>query len=229
MGREEDVHAEVTLYLADRSTSASAGFSAPESLRQRAIRLEYFTVGWNIVEAAVALAAGGVASSTALIGFGLDSIVETSSGVALLWRFKQRRLDDHKAESRATRLVALTFFALAAYVGYESGADLWLRRTPEFSLPGTILASLSLIVMPVLGMAKRRLARRLQSRALAADGMETLLCAYLSATLLVGLGMNGLFGWWWADPLAGLVIAGFMVREGLETWRSESCGCKDED
>ena len=229
MGREEDVHSEVAFHPTGVSSVSSAKPHDAEDLRQRAIRLEYFTVGWNIVEAAVALAAGGAASSTALIGFGLDSIVETSSGVALLWRFKQRRVDEHLAESRATRLVALTFFALAAYVGYESAGDLWFRRTPEFSLPGAILAVFSLIVMPVLGIAKRRLARRLQSRALAADAMETLLCAYLSATLLVGLGMNGLFGWWWADPLAGLVIASFMVREGLETWRGDSCGCKDED
>jgi divalent metal cation (Fe/Co/Zn/Cd) transporter len=192
------------------------------ALRRRAIRLEYFTVGWNIVEAAVALAAGGVASSTALIGFGLDSIIETVSGFTLLWRFQQRRLEERHAESRAIRLVGGTFFALAAYVGYEAASDLWLRRAPDFSLAGLILAALSLIVMPVLGVAKRRLAQVLNSRALAADGMETLLCSYLSATLLAGLALNGLLDWWWADPVAGLAIAGFMVREGIETWRGEA-------
>ncbi|MBZ5545184.1 MAG: cation transporter, partial [Acidobacteriia bacterium] len=179
-------------------------------------------VGWNVVEAAVALAAGIASSSIALVGFGLDSIIETSSGVALLWRFKQQSLSEHRAESRAVGFVGITFLALAAYVGVEAGRDLWLRRVPEFSLPGLILAILSLIVMPVLGVAKRRLARRLQSRALAADGLETLLCAYLSATLLVGLALNGALGWWWADPVAALAIAAFMVREGIEILRGET-------
>lgn len=202
------------------TTEASAAGS--EALRRRALHLEYFTVGWNVVEAAVALAAGIASSSIALVGFGLDSIIETSSGVALLWRFKQQSLSEHRAESRAVGFVGITFLALAAYVGVEAGRDLWLRRVPEFSLPGLILAILSLIVMPVLGVAKRRLARRLQSRALAADGLETLLCAYLSATLLVGLALNGALGWWWADPVAALAIAAFMVREGIEILRGET-------
>jgi len=175
------------------------GDSGPEALRRRAIRLEYFTVGWNIVEAAVALAAGGLASSIALIGFGLDSIIETLSGLTLLWRFKQQRLEEPHAESRAVKLVAGTFFALAAYVGYEAATDLWFRHRPAFSPLGLVLAVLSLVIMPVLGVAKRRLARALNSRALAADGLETLLCSYLSATLLAGLALNGWLGWWWAD------------------------------
>ncbi|MBI1984088.1 MAG: cation transporter, partial [Acidobacteria bacterium] len=189
-----------------------------EALRQRAIRLEYFTVVWNVAEAVVALIAGIVASSIALVGFGLDSIIETASGLALLWRFKQRGLEEEAAESRAVKVVGVTFFALAIYVGYEAVSDLRLRHAPEFSLPGFILALLSLIVMPVLGVAKRQTARMLKSRALAADGMETFLCAYLSAALLLGLGLNGLLGWWWADPVAGLVIAAFMVREGYEAF-----------
>lgn len=192
-----------------------------EALRRRAVRLEHFTVGWNVVEAVVALLAGAASSSIALIGFGLDSIIETLSGIALLWRFKQQTLSEHHAESRAVKLVGITFLALAAYVGIEAGRDLWLRRAPEFSLPGLILAILSLIVMPILGIAKRRLARRLNSRALAADALETLLCAYLSATLLVGLTLNGALGWWWADPVAGVAIAGFMIREGIEILRRE--------
>ena len=170
----------------------------PDALHRRAIRLEYFTVGWNIVEAAIALAAGGLASSIALIGFGLDSIIETLSALTLLWRFKQQRLEEPHAESRAVKLVAGTFFALAAYVGYEAATDLWFRHRPAFSLPGLGLAVLSLVIMPVLGVAKRRLARALNSRALAADSLETLLCSYLSATLLAGLALNGWFGWWWA-------------------------------
>jgi divalent metal cation (Fe/Co/Zn/Cd) transporter len=169
----------------------------------------------------VALAAGGAASSIALIGFGLDSVIETASGVTLLWRFKQQGLEEHHAESRAVRIVGVTFFALAAYVGYEAIADLWLRRQPEFSLPGFVLAAVSLIVMPALGLAKRRLAVALHSRALAADGMETLLCAYLSASLLLGLTLNGWLRWWWADPLAGLAIAAFMVREGCEAFSAD--------
>lgn len=202
-----------------------------EALRQRAIRLEYFTVGWNILEAAVALVAGGAASSIALIGFGLDSIIETASGVTLLWRLRKRHEEEARAESRAVKVVAITFFALAAYIGFEAASDLWLRRVSKFSLPGLVLAVLSLLVMPFLGIAKRRLVVRLKSRALAADGMETLLCAYLSGTLILGLGANGLFGCWWADPVAGLAIAGFIVREGLETWRGDSCadGCGQPD
>lgn len=195
-----------------------------EALRRRAIRLEYFTVGWNVVEGGVALAAGAAASSIALIGFGLDSIIETLSGLALLWRFKQRSVDEERAESRAVKVVGLTFFALASYVAYEAATDLWNHRAPEFSLPGFILAAVSLVVMPILGTAKRRVARTLGSRALAADAMETLFCAYLSGTLLLGLGLNGWRGWWWADPVAGLVLSAFMVREGFEALRGELDG-----
>ncbi|MFB3923525.1 MAG: cation diffusion facilitator family transporter [Terriglobia bacterium] len=191
---------------------------------QRAVRLEYFTVGWNVLEAGVALAAGGAASSIALIGFGLDSVIETLSGLALLWRFKQRSLAEGHAEARATKMVGATFFLLAAYVTAGATNDLWNRHAPEFSLPGFILAAVSLVVMPVLGAAKRRVAVALGSRALAADATETLFCASLSATLLIGLGLNGWKGWWWADPVAGLILAGLMVREGVEAC-SEASHC----
>jgi divalent metal cation (Fe/Co/Zn/Cd) transporter len=193
-----------------------------DGLRRRAVRLEYFTVGWNVLEAVVALIAGIVASSIALVGFGLDSVIETVSGLALLWRFKQRGLEEEVAESHAIQVVGATFFALAAYVGYEAVSDLRLGHRPEFSLPGFVLALLSLIVMPVLGVAKRRTASKLASRALAADGMETLVCALLSAALVLGLGLNGWLGWWWADPAAGLLITAFMVREGYEAFAGES-------
>jgi divalent metal cation (Fe/Co/Zn/Cd) transporter len=196
----------------------------PDPLRQRAIRLEYCTVAWNIIEAVVALTAGGRASSIALIGFGLDSIIEMISGLTLLWRFKQQSLKEHHAESRAVRVVGFTFFALAAYVGYEAATDLWFRHAAEFSLPGLILAALSLAIMPVLGLAKRRVGRALHSRALAADSLQTLLCSYLSATVLAGLVLNGLFGWWWADPVAGVTIAAFMIHEGVEAWQGEADG-----
>lgn len=195
-----------------------AELAGVDILRRRAVRLEYFTIAWNIVEAAVALAAGWVASSIALEGFGLDSIIETLSGLTLLWRFRQKRLEDEHAETRAVRVVGATFFGLAAYVGYEAASDLWFRRAPRFSLPGFMLAAVSLVVMPILGIAKRRTARQLKSRALAADGLETLLCSYLSATLLVGLALNGWLGWWWADPIAALGMTIFMIVEGIEAF-----------
>jgi divalent metal cation (Fe/Co/Zn/Cd) transporter len=187
-----------------------------QTLRRRAVRLEYFTIAWNLVEAGVALVAGWLASSIALEGFGLDSMIETLSGAALLWRFKQSADEEEHAETRAVRLVGGTFFALAAYVGYQAAADLWLHRAPRFSLAGTILAFCSLLAMPALGIAKRRTARELQSRALAADALESLLCAYLSAALLLGLALNGGLGWWWADPIAAMAMTIFMIREGIE-------------
>jgi divalent metal cation (Fe/Co/Zn/Cd) transporter len=192
-----------------------------QKLRQRAVRLEYLTVAWNIVEALVALTAGWLASSIALEGFGLDSIVETLSGLTLLWRFKQRQLDERRAEARAVRLIGVSFFLLAGFVGYEAITDLRLRRAPQFSRPGLILAALSLVAMLALGSAKRQTARELSSPALAADGLETLTCSYLSATLLISLALNGWRGWWWADPVAALGMAVFMIREGLEAFKSE--------
>jgi len=204
--------------------SAAAGHSPAlaEAYRQQAIRLEYFTIAWNTLEACVALLAGWMAGSIALVGFGLDSIIETASGATLLWRLRQRGDLEAAAESRALRFVGLTFFALAAYVTYESVRDLRGAQRAEESLVGIILAAVSLIVMPLLGRAKRRLARRLNSRALAADGMETYLCSYLSFALLLGLGANAWLGWWWADPVAALLMVAFMLREGLEAFRGDA-------
>ena len=205
------------------STSAPAVLPAQaEADRQRAIRLEYFTIGWNALEAVVAIVAGLLAGSIALVGFGLDSIIETISGATLLWRLRQRGDFEQAAESRALRIVGLTFLLLAAYVSYESISDLWLRHQPRESLLGIILAAVSLVVMPLLGRAKRRLARQLGSRALAADGMETYLCSYLSFALLLGLGLNAWRGWWWADPVAALAMVAFMIREGIEALRGEA-------
>lgn len=192
-----------------------------DALRQRAIRLEYFTITWNILEAGVALLAGWLAGSIALVGFGLDSVIETISGVALLWRLRQRGMDESEAESRAVRIVGLTFFALAGYVAYESVSDLWLGKHPEKSLVGMLLAVVSLVVMPLLGRAKQGVARQMGSRALAADATETFFCSLLSFTLLLGLGLNAAFGWWWADPVAALGMVVFMVREGVEAFRDE--------
>lgn len=194
----------------------------PETLRRQAVRLEYFTVGWNLTEAVVALIAGVLAGSIALISFGLDSIIELISGLALLWRFRQRGDLEAAAETQALRIVGFTFFALAAYVTYESIRDLRLAERPAESLVGIVLAALSLVVMPLLGYRKRRVAVQLGSRALAADGMETYLCSYLSLTLLLGLGLNAWAGWWWADPVAALAMVPFMLREGLEAWRGDA-------
>ncbi len=171
-----------------------------------------------VIEAAVALVAGAMASSIALVGFGLDSLAELVAALTLLWRLQKRSFEDFQAEARAAKVVGLTFFALAAYIGYEGLSDLWSRHAPEFSLPGTVLAVVALVVMPLLGVAKRRVAALLDSRALAAESMETLFCAYLSAILLLGLGLNGWLGWWWADPAAALVMAVLMVREGAEAF-----------
>ncbi len=192
-----------------------------EDLRRQALRLEYFTIAWNAAEAAVAIVAGWLAGSIALVGFGLDSIIESISGVTLLWRLRQQGELEAEAESRALRIVGLTFFLLAAYVTYEAVGDLWRRTEPRESLVGIVLAAVSLVVMPLLGHRKRRVARQLGSRALAADAMETYLCSYLSFTLLLGLGLNAWLGWWWADPVAALVMVGFMIREGLEALRPE--------
>ena len=193
-----------------------------ESYRRQAIRLEYFTIGWNSLEAVVAITAGVLAGSIALVGFGLDSVIETVSGTALLWRLRQRADLEAAAERRALRLVGLTFFALAAYVSYESISDLWLGHRSRESLVGIILAAVSLMVMPLLGRAKRRVGRQLGSRALLADGMQTYLCSYLSFTLLLGLNLNAWAGWWWADPVAALAMVAFMVHEGVEAFHGDS-------
>ena len=184
--------------------------------RQRAIRLEYFTVAWNTAEIVVSITAGIMAQSIALIAFGLDSGVEIASGLALLWRFKQQCLEEEQADRRAAKIIGITFFLLSAYTGVEAARDLWFHHVPKASLAGMILAGAALVIMPLLGIAKRRLARLLGSRALFADSAETLFCSYLSATLLAGLALNAWLGWRWADPAAALIIAVLMIREGFE-------------
>ena len=200
-----------------------------DTLIKKALTLEYATVGWNVIEAGVAISAGLAADSVALIGFGLDSIIEVTAAVALIWRLTREAEEETNAERRALLVVGLTFFALAAYVAFESAKTLWFREVPRESLVGIALAVASGIIMPWLGLAKRRLARQLGSKALAADAVETLVCAWLSAILLAGLGLNSLFNWWWADPVAGLLMAGFIVREGWEAIEEsrgeEGCGC----
>ena len=185
-------------------------------------RLEYFTLGWNVIEAAVAIGAGVVAGSIALVGFGADSVIESLSGAVLLWRL-QTHVADERRERRALQLVGGSFLLLAGYVAFESGRDLFQREPPETSLVGIGLAVASLVVMPLLARAKRRLAARLDSRALAADSRQTDLCAWLSAILLGGLGLNALWGWWWADPVAARVMVPIIAREGWTALRGETC------
>jgi len=192
------------------------------ALARRASRLATFSVAYNVLEAVVAITSGLLAGSIALVGFGLDSVIEVTSALTILWRFRRAPQEQEHAESRAVKLVGATFFALAAYVTYEAITDLWLRRTPSFSIPGLVIAALSFIIMPILGFAKRRLAIKLASRALAADAVETLLCSYLSATLLLGVAANGWLGWWWADPIAALCMVPCMIWEGLEAFEEES-------
>ncbi len=194
-------------------------------LVRRGLRLEMLTLGWNSLEAVVALAAGWMAGSIVLIGFGLDSVIESASGAVLLWRLRRdadaaRR--EH-GERRALQLVGWSFFALAAYVAADAARSLWLRETPDRSAVGIVLAAVSLVVMPLLARAKRRVAARIASRALHADSRQTDLCAYLSAILLGGLLLNAVLGWWWADPVAALLMVPIIAREGRDALRGDHC------
>ena len=192
--------------------------------RRQALRLEYLTVGYNALEAGVAIGFGLAAGSVALVGFGLDSIIESLSGLVLIWRLAGRAQSAAHAarkERRAVRFVGLTFLLLGGYVFYEAVEKLIGGQPPARSLPGVLLALVSLAVMPWLARRKRRLGERMGSRALVADAKETLACAWLSAALLLGLGANYLWGFWQADPLAGLVIVWFLLREGMENLRGE--------
>ncbi|WP_460497673.1 cation transporter [Glycomyces tarimensis] len=182
------------------------------------------TIAYNIVEAVVAISAGTVASSAALIGFGLDSIVEVASAAAVAWQFAARDPEVREArEHRALRTIAISFFALAAYVTVEAVRGLIGGAEAEHSTVGLVLAGASVVIMPVLSAAQRRAGRELGSASAVADSKQTLLCTYLSAVLLVGLALNSLFGWSWADPLAALAIAGVAVKEGVEAWKGDGC------
>ncbi|MBM7490774.1 divalent metal cation (Fe/Co/Zn/Cd) transporter [Micromonospora luteifusca] len=190
-------------------------------LARRVRLLVAATITYNVIEAVVAITAGAAASSTALIGFGLDSVIEVSSAAAVAWQFAGR--DPEAREKVALRIIAVSFFALAAYVTVESVRALAGSGEAEHSTVGLVLAALSLLIMPVLSYAQRRTGRELGSRSAVADSKQTLLCTYLSAVVLVGLGLNSLFGWSWADPVAALVIAVVAVKEGREAWRGDTC------
>lgn len=191
----------------------------------RGRKLEYFTIGWNTVEGLVGVIAGLMAGSIALMGFGIDSFIEVTSGSVLLWRMSVDR-DEHRRErneKRALQVVGACFLALAAYIAYESARDLWIRRAPEHSVPGIVLACASLVVMPLLSRAKRKVGNALGSAAMQADAKQTELCAYLSAILLGGLLLNALFGLWWADPMAGLIMGPIIAKEGVEALEGKAC------
>lgn len=192
-----------------------------KALGRRAQLLALASIGYNLIEAIIAIAAGLVAGSVALIGFGLDSVVEVSSGLVILWQFRHRVPESR--ERTALRLLALSFFALAIYISFESVRALAAGAAPDGSPVGIGLAMMSVIVMPFLSRAQRRTGRALGSNAVVADGTQTLLCSYMSAALLVGLVLNAGFDWHWADPVAALVIAGIALREGVQAWRGEGC------
>ena len=189
----------------------------------RAIRLNRITIGYNVIEAVIALAAGISAASISLIGFGLDSVIEVTGALIITWRLAQERRTGCKqpADRKATRLIAISFFALATYVAWQAITDLTTNSQPSASWVGIAIAGLSLIVMPWLARQKRKVAIDLGSRAQQSEASQTMLCAWLSAVLLVGLGANALLGWWWADPVAALAIAVLAGFEGWRAWRAD--------
>ncbi len=200
------------------------------NLERRALWLSYFTLGYNFLEGVVSVVAGLIAGSTALLGFGFDSFVESLSGGVMVWRFRGREQasaeEMEKVEKKAVRFVAYTFFILGVYVLYESGRKLYLREAAEPSLLGIVIAIVSLIVMPILFLMKYRTGRAIKSRSLVADSKQTLACMLLSVALLIGLGLNYFFRIWWADPLAGIIIAGYLLKEGYVVRREEKlCEC----
>lgn len=186
---------------------------------KRGRRLEYLTIVWNSLEGILAVSAGIMAGSIALVGFGVDSVIEVSSGAIILWRLVS---GEHR-EQIALRLVGISFLALAAYVAFDAAKSLVYREAPEASYIGIAIAALSLVVMPVLARAKRKIAAALNSRAMRADSRQTDLCAYLSAILLGGLVLNAMFGWWWADPVAALIMVPIIAKEGVDALRGETC------
>lgn len=198
-----------------------------EALVRRGRRLESFTILYNSLEGLIAVTFGLFAGSIALVGFGFDSMIEVTSGAALLWRLRadayQARRE--RAEALALRVVGVCFLALAAYVTYDSVASLVRQVEPNESVPGIALAVVSLVIMPLLARAKRRVASEIGSGALRADAKQTELCTYLSAILLGGLLLNALLGWWWADPVAALVMVPIIAKEGVEALRGEQCEC----
>ena len=199
-----------------------------KTFAERGKRLEYFTIAWNSLEGLVAVIAGAIAGSISLVGFGMDSFIEVTSGATLLWRMSVDADEESRErnERLSIRIVGVCFLALAVYVAYEGVSDLISRRAPQHSIPGIVLACVSLIVMPILSRAKKRVGKALDSAAMKADAKQTDFCVYLSAILLVGLLLNAALGWWWADPMAGLVMTPIIAKEGVEGVKGDPC-CKE--
>lgn len=215
------------------SATSTLPVTSREAILARARRLEYLTVGWNVVEGLVAVSAAVAAGSVALLGFGIDSFVECASGLVLLWRLaaERRGMDAaavERLDARAHKLVGASLFLLAGYIALDAGAALWTRERPEPSVVGLALTAVSIVTMRWLARAKRRAAAALQSRALEADAFQTTACFWLSVIALGGVGLNMALGWWWADPVAALGMTWFIAREGAEAWRGEDCGCAGE-
>ena len=188
----------------------------------RTIRfLVIFTISYNVIEAIVALVAGSIANSSALLGFGLDSVIEVSSAVAVAWQFSGG--DPEKREKIALKIISVSFFALATFVTYDAVSSLITKEVPESSIAGIIIAILSIMIMPFVSFIQRKAGTELGSHSAIADSKQTLLCTYMSGALLLGLVANSLFGWWWADAIAALIIAGLAIREGIEAWKGDCC------
>jgi divalent metal cation (Fe/Co/Zn/Cd) transporter len=196
-----------------------------ERLVRRARFLAWVGLGWHLAEAGIAIAAGVVAGSIALVGFGADSLIEAAAGIVVLWLMAGSRSSSERAERRAQQLIAASFVVLAAYVGIESLRDLLGGHHPDVSWVGIGLSVVTLATMPPLAAAKRKVGDALGSSATTSESRQTMLCAYLSAALLIGLSANAIAGWWWADPIAALVIAGVALREARDAWRGEACDC----
>jgi divalent metal cation (Fe/Co/Zn/Cd) transporter len=205
------------------SSHAPSGSRAWLAAARRAKFLSWLSLVWMSLEGGIAITAGILAGSIALIGFGIDSAIEGVASVVIIWRFTGARMLSHAAEERAQKLVAVQFFLLAPYVTFEAVQHLASAERPEVSVLGMALTATSLVGMPLLGIAKQRVALQLGSQATHGEGTQNLLCAYLAGAVFLGLAGNALFGWWWLDPLAALVIAAVATKEGLETWRGEGC------
>ncbi len=220
-----------TMFEGDPAPAGSVGYD-PEVRREaigRALVLEYVTVAWNVFEGLVALAAALLSHSVAMLGFGIDSLVECASALVLVWRLRAERVGRLRAdrldavERRARRLAGASLILLAAYVVFDAARTLWVADRPSFSALGTALLALSTVVMSGLARRKQALARQLESEAMAADAVQSTACGWLSVAALAGVGLNGLCGWWWADPLGALAIACLLALEGRGAWKGESC------
>jgi divalent metal cation (Fe/Co/Zn/Cd) transporter len=206
-----------------QASPPTASSARRAQLVTRARQLAWLGIGWHVAEAAIAIAAGLAASSIALLGFGADSFVESVAGLIVVWRFAERRQESEGAERRAQRLIGASFALIAVYVGVEAFRALLGADHPDASWVGIGLAAITLVTMPLLARAKARVGDELHSSATVSEGRQNLLCAYMSAGLLVGLGANALLGWWWADPVTAFAIAGVAFYEGREAWRGNAC------